>query len=282
MSKITIIEDNSFLKIKLEKLLNRHQFYDIETLNPSRINEAYLNHIKKDVELFIIDLDNYRHSGIEIIKQIKAIKANSDISIIALSKNGDIATLKRAVKAGCNDFILKPFDNESLIYKVKHLFGIGQSNENSPNQYKPVESKSDAEIRLIWNDEFAIDVDEIDSEHKGLFNKYEELYNLMKTGKGHEYYKELLSFLNDYVHTHFSHEQEIHKNEAYPLRIEHISIHEEFKSSILNIFEEGKEKQVSDIELIRISLFLKNWLIHHILIEDVKFGNFMKEKLNKA
>lgn len=278
MSRIIIIESNNYLKIKLEKLLKKNNFLDIETIDPKRLTDSYLNFIKKDIGLFIVDLDNHNHDVIALIRKINSITHNDGISIIALSSNGDVAILKKAIKAGCKDFILKPFDNESLIYKVKKLFDITQSNDNSPNKYKPVKSKTDAEIRLIWNEAYAIDVSEIDGEHKDLFNKYEELYHLMKAGKGHEFYEELLSFLNDYVHIHFNHEQLIHKDEAYPNRTEHFTIHEEFKASLKKIFEEGHSSNVSDVELIRISLFLKNWLIHHILVEDVKFGNYMREK----
>lgn len=275
MNKIIIIEENSYLNVLMEKLLNKNGIFNIETLKESLITESYLRYINKEVALFIIDLDNYVHNGIDLISMIHNIDKNNPIAIIALSENGNQSMLKKAVLAGCNDFVLKPFENSSLIFKVKKLLEIRQSNENSPNKYNPVEVKEDSDIQFSWNQDFEIKIEEIDNEHKSIIKKYEVLYELMKEGKGHDYYQELLSFLNNYVHTHFDHEQEMHEASNYELKEEHKMIHEEFKASVLNIFEDNKDKLVTDKDLISINLFIKNWLIHHILIEDRKFGDFI-------
>lgn len=277
MKKIIIVEDSSYLTIRLEKLLSKNNIIGIETIKSNILTTSYLNKIYDEAGLFIIDLDNYNKTGLEYIKRIHDIDAIHPAPIVALSKNANIGMLKRAVASGCTDFILKPFEDISLVYRVKKILDIAQSNENSPNQYIP-SSASDMEIKLHWSDEFKINIEAVDSEHKGLFDQFEQLYVLMKEGKGHEYYKTLLSFLDNYVHTHFINEQGIHLREDYPLRSEHIDIHEEFKASVQKIVDEGKDKQPSDMDLIKISLFIKNWLIHHILIEDKKFGDFISSK----
>jgi len=275
MNKIIIIEDNSYLNVFMEKLLNKNGIFNIETLKESLLTESYLRYINKEIALFIIDLDNYVHNGIDLISMIHNIDKNNPIAIIALSENGNTSMLKKAVLAGCNDFILKPFENSSLIFKVKKLLDIRQSNENSPNNYKPLETKGDNDIQFSWNPDLEIKIEEIDNEHKSIIEKYEVLYELMKEGKGHDYYQELLSFLNNYVHTHFDHEQELHETYNYNLKDEHKMIHEAFKNSVLNIIKENKDKLITDKDLISINLFIKNWLIHHILIEDKKFGDFI-------
>jgi len=275
MNKIIIIEDNSYLNVFMEKLLNKNGIFNIETLKESLITESYLRYINKEIGLFIIDLDNYAYNGIDLISMIHNIDKNNPIAIIALSENGETSMLKKAVFAGCNDFILKPFENGSLIFKVKKLLDIRQSNENSPNNYKPLETKGDNDIQFSWNQDLEIKIEEIDNEHKSIIKKYEVLYELMKEGKGHDYYQELLSFLDNYVHTHFDHEQELHETYNYNLKEEHKMIHEEFKTSVLNIIEKNNDKLVTDKDLISINLFIKNWLIHHILIEDRKFGDFI-------
>lgn len=277
MKKIIIVEDTDYLQIRLEKLLSKNNIFDIQTVKSNALTSKYLNKVYSDAGLFILDLDNYNKNAIEYIKRIHDIDALKPAPIIALSKNANIPMLKRAVASGCSDFVLKPFEDLSLIYKVKKILDIKQSDENSPNKYIP-SSAPDHEIKLQWSDDFKINVDEVDAEHKSLFDQFETLYNLMKAGSGHDYYKELLAFLNKYVHTHFINEQKLHLDNQYPLREEHINIHEEFKASVLKICEEGKDKTPTDMDLIKISLFIKNWLIHHILIEDRKFGDYIENK----
>lgn len=281
MNKIVIIEDSSFLKLRLEKLFIKNNLVDLEALNGELINDAYLNYLEKSTELYVIDLDNYSKDSINVISQIHNLKESQHTPIIALSKSGDLGTLKSAVKAGCSDFLLKPFDDNSLVYKVNKLIGLKHNHDHSPNKYIPVDVKSDQDSKLEWNRELEINIGSIDEEHRQLFSKYDELYELMKSGKGHEYYNELISFLNDYVHTHFAHEETLHKTSKYPLKEEHNQIHEEFKMSVQKISEASLDHQVSNTELVRISLFIKNWLIHHILIEDAKFGDYLKSNDNQ-
>lgn len=64
---------------------------------------------------------------------------------------------------------------------------------------------------LQWNDDYAIGVQEIDDEHRSIIERYSILYELMKDGHGHEYYGELILFLNDYVNDHFNHEEQLQK-----------------------------------------------------------------------
>lgn len=162
-----------------------------------------------------------------------------------------------------------------MIYKVKKLLGETNIVEQSPNHISAVDVDFEGDTSLRWDDDFKIDVNEIDEEHKKIIDKYERLYELMKEGKGHKYYLELLLFLNDYVNTHFAHEQLLHKKENYPLKEAHIEIHEEFKASILKLQKLGLEKDITDMDLIKINIFIKNWLVHHILIEDRKFGDYL-------
>jgi hemerythrin len=141
-----------------------------------------------------------------------------------------------------------------------------------PEAFEEVNIQS---TQMLWNKDYLIDVDEIDQEHAQIVDKYNELYILMREGKGHEYYAELLAFLKSYVHEHFAHEEQLHKKHNYPLIHEHKKIHEGFKATLTKIYENSSEK-ASNRELIRISLFIKQWLIHHILIEDKKFGDHIK------
>lgn len=199
------------------------------------VNPSYINYVSKEALLFIVDLENHTFNGLELIKMIR--KSAKTVPMLAMSKNADIKRLANIVKEGCNDFILKPFADETLVYKAKALVGIKGNQEHSPNQFVPAKHTTDSEYTLYWKNDFLIGIEAIDNEHKALFDKYSELYALMKSGKGHTYYNELLSFLNEYVTTHFQHEQSIHLDSNYPAKDEHILIHEEFKASIANIFE---------------------------------------------
>lgn len=282
MKKIILVEDLGVLKFRLENILTKHNFVEVEALDSKSMTFSYITYLLKDAELIIIDLDDHEINAIKLISIIRKIETEPRIPIIALSMTSKISVLKEAVSAGCTDFILKPFEDESLIFKVNKLLGLESDDKSSP--YKIVHTKKPteiSEIMLVWSSDFEIGIKEIDDDHRRIIEKYEILYELAKEDNVHLYFKELTSFINDYVNDHFEFEEILYENALYDLKKENVDMHEMFRSSVINIIEERRSKEFKNADLIRISLFIKNWLIHHILIEDRKFWNFISSKDTK-
>jgi len=271
MKKIILIEDKNILKLRLKNAFQSNYIDNFETLAAKYVNATYLSKYKEEIGLYIFDIDTNTE---EHFKKFQVIRSISQTPIIALSQSADPAILKKAVASGCNDFIIKPFSNDTLIYRVKKSID-SSSTPVVTEQPETFEEVSIQSTQMLWNKDYLIDVTEIDQEHAQIVEKYNELYTLMREGKGHEYYAELLAFLKSYVHEHFAHEEQLHEKHNYPLIHEHKNIHEGFKRTLTKIYENSSEK-ASDKELIRISLFIKQWLVHHILIEDKKFGDHIK------
>lgn len=273
MAKIIFVEDTNILKLRLELLIRNNGLADFEAISTSTLASNYK---KINADLYIIDLDYKKNGGVDLINKIKAI---DNKPIIALSSKTDISHLKQAIVSGCNDFIIKPFDDKALAYKIKKLIGLEQNSTYSPNQYRPetIETGSESKTVIFWDKQFEIDVKEIDADHKSIIMSYQKLYSLMKEGKGHHYYKELVEFLQNYINTHFAREEVLHKRYDYTLKDEHHQIHIEFVASINKLIEKGTSESVTNIDIIKMNLFIKQWLIHHILVEDLKFGAFLKK-----
>ncbi|NTV90641.1 MAG: hemerythrin family protein, partial [Clostridiales bacterium] len=150
--------------------------------------------------------------------------------------------------------------NESSLAARKSILNIPEAEEDNT---------------LIWNREFMIGVELIDREHKEIITRYSELYLAMKSGSGHENYNELLAFLSNYVHNHFMHEESLQQEIQYEHFEEHKALHREFTSKVDNLISSRKDTPVSSSDLIMINLIIKDWLLHHILIEDQRIGNFI-------
>lgn len=279
MNKIAIIEDTNVVKVRLENLFNKNGLGQIEDIKGNMINPSYIKYMDKEMSMYVIDLDNKSIDGLKLITMIR--QAKIDKPIIALSKKADVHLLKKAVNLGCNDFIIKPFEDQSVVFKTRQLFGLKTSGIDSENTFKSPSEEQIDEVDMSWNKDFIIGVDAIDEEHKEIIDSYEKLYKLMKAGKGHAYYNELLDFLDKYVHNHFSHEQDLHKESDYPERDHHRNIHEEFKASVKRIHDAGQGRDVSNSDLIKINLFLKKWLVHHILVIDMKYGRYLEARASK-
>lgn len=128
---------------------------------------------------------------------------------------------------------------------------------------------------LTWCKEYEIGVENIDNEHKDIIENFEKLYNLMSQGHGHEFFHELASFLENYVNVHFEHEEILQKELNYPEHEAHKKLHDDFKEHVSKIILQHTEHGITNNELIKLNLFIKDWIINHILVEDKKLGRFI-------
>ncbi len=135
--------------------------------------------------------------------------------------------------------------------------------------------KKTEDVKFTWRKDYTIGIEQIDKEHKLIIDHFDKLYELMKDGKGHEYYDELLTFLVSYIDTHLSNEEKYHEEINYPEKKEHLALHRVFTDKIRSIIEAKDEGNVTDGDLININLFIKKWWIHHILVEDMKVANYI-------
>lgn len=271
MKKIVVIETTDFLRIQLDKVLMHFGYENAEVLSGLLRNSIHQTFVNAD--LIILDLDNFSLDIVEIIRQIRLADQLSHIPIILLSGSSDLKTLKLAIQAGCNDFITKPLNNEILMQKIHKALkrtAKGLMSENIITGHTAL--SRDTLPKLTWSGDFRLGIEEIDREHKAIIDNYQKLYDYMKQGKGHAYYNEVVYFMANYITNHFDHEEAFHERINYEKRQDHKALHDDFKNQVQDFLEKAKGNTPQNDDLIRLNLFLKNWIMHHILIEDRKVG----------
>lgn len=266
MNKIALIENIEFSKLRFEKLFNQYNKTSIVTFDPTMIEEPDFVGMLEAVDMLIVDADSFCGDYTEQLGALKESDALSKMPIIVMSSNVDKTLLSKLSRYGIDNILLKPFEDLALLDMVlKYRSAPGYS-----DSCKVEKSIAGNMSVLSWDSVFSIGVDEVDAEHKLIFEKFAKLYNLMKEGSGHAYYLELLEFLKFYIEMHFEHEEKHQLNIGFSLQEMHKRLHQEFKDQVENIIENHRNLSVTNDDLVKISLFLKNWLIHHILVEDKK------------
>ena len=123
---------------------------------------------------------------------------------------------------------------------------------------------------FTWSDAYSIGNDEIDLQHKKLFNILNRLYDnsYLVESKLDIYF--LLDELIDYADFHFKAEheymREIGYNNIEKQTIEHIY----FTNEVLRLIQ-NREKSTSELTKETI-VFLGKWLLHHVTVEDKKIA----------
>ena len=74
-------------------------------------------------DLILMDLGMPVMDGWEATRKIKAQEALKKIPIIAVTSHAMVGDEIDARKAGCDDYLSKPIDDEALMQKIKGLIG---------------------------------------------------------------------------------------------------------------------------------------------------------------
>lgn len=114
METILIVDDEKNYPLILSAILEEEGY---ETLTANSGQEALekLNH--SDVDLVLTDMKMPSMDGIELLERIK--KINFELPVIMMTAYGTVEKAVEAMQKGAYNYILKPFDNESLVLFVK-------------------------------------------------------------------------------------------------------------------------------------------------------------------
>jgi len=129
-ARIFIVDDQIQNVALLESLLELEGYDNICTTTDSRQAAAIYAESKPD--LVLLDFRMPHMDGVDVIKEFDKIKNDYDyIPVIILTAQSDIQTRDRALAAGANDFITKPFDNTEILLRIRNAlttraFFLGQ------------------------------------------------------------------------------------------------------------------------------------------------------------
>ncbi len=119
--RVLVAEDQEHVREALAMLL-RGDGYEVELCSSPQ--EAISAAKRQMPEITLLDMNYQRDStsGIEGLELIECLRSlESTLPIIALTGWGNVELAVRAMKAGANDFIEKPWRNQSLLEKVNLL-----------------------------------------------------------------------------------------------------------------------------------------------------------------
>ena len=126
---ILIVDDNKGVLASLELLLET-EFCEIKTAsNPNQII-SILN--TSPIDVIILDMNfsagiNNGNEGLYWLKRIREIAPN--LPQVMLTAYGDVELAVKALKNEATDFLLKPWDNQTLVRKIKEAFGNRKKNK---------------------------------------------------------------------------------------------------------------------------------------------------------
>ncbi len=120
MGKILVVDDDPNIALLIKMTLAKKLSYDIEI---AESGEQAIDLINENApEIILLDVMMPGISGIEVCQIIKSREETKYIPVIMLSARREAEDMIKGMEAGAADYIIKPFNPEELLARVRvHL-----------------------------------------------------------------------------------------------------------------------------------------------------------------
>lgn len=122
-----LIVDNEERNLRLLDVLLRTDGY--QTLSASSGEEALALATSAHPDLILLDLMMPGMDGFEVTQALKNTSATAAIPIVIISALDDVATQRRLLASGADEFIRKPVDRWELSLRMSRLLGTNRPAE---------------------------------------------------------------------------------------------------------------------------------------------------------
>jgi len=123
--KVLVVDDSSTMRRIIVNTLARLGYKDVvQGADGAEAWEAMQKN--PDIGVVITDWNMPNMNGLELVKKIRAEEKYADIPIIMVTTEGGKAEVITALKAGVNNYIVKPFTPQVLKEKLQAVLGINE------------------------------------------------------------------------------------------------------------------------------------------------------------
>lgn len=126
-----------------------------------------------------------------------------------------------------------------------------------------------------WSSRFETGIERIDAQHQSLFEAVNQMAESFRTGAATAQAQESLAFVVRYAQDHFQTEEAYMREMGYPALATHQGHHAHLLAEIAALqarAEAGRPLTMA------VTIFLADWLQHHIDEVDMDYVNFVKDK----
>ena len=119
---VILVVDDQPKNIELMEAYLVPQGYEI--INALSGEEALEKLSVNQIDLVLLDIMMPRMSGLEVLKKLRADEKTRLLPVVMVTALNETEDRVKALEAGCDDFISKPFDKQELLARVESLLRI--------------------------------------------------------------------------------------------------------------------------------------------------------------
>ena len=119
-----VIDDSRTVRAIIGKILRDEGLEVVEAAN----GREGLERLRQPpgVELVLVDWNMPEMNGLEFIRAVRGDRAYDSVRIMMVTTETEQAQVIRALEAGANEYVMKPFTREILVAKLSLLDALGE------------------------------------------------------------------------------------------------------------------------------------------------------------
>jgi len=123
--KLLVVDDSSTMRRIIKNTLARLGYKDVLEGADGVEGWNQMNN-NPDIDMLITDWNMPEMNGLELVKKVRADERFKDLPIIMVTTEGGKAEVITALKAGVNNYIVKPFTPQVLKEKLGAVMGVAE------------------------------------------------------------------------------------------------------------------------------------------------------------
>ncbi len=117
--RVLVIDDSRAVRLIIGKILRELGMDVIEAANGREALQRMTEH--SDVELVLVDWNMPVMNGLDYIRAVRSQRQYDAVRIMMVTSEAEQEQVCRALEAGANEYLMKPFTKEVLIAKLSLL-----------------------------------------------------------------------------------------------------------------------------------------------------------------
>ncbi len=123
--KILIVDDSGLIRRVISKVA-REQGYDVIEAENGADGLAKLRKQAADIGLVILDWNMPIMDGYEVLTRIRSYDGYKHIPVLMATADGVKEDVLKALRAGADSYLVKPFTEETLSEKINEVMNPGR------------------------------------------------------------------------------------------------------------------------------------------------------------
>lgn len=113
---VLVVEDDEFQHKILEQMLAE---MNVDLIFATTGTKALATLRKHRPDLILMDVDLPDIDGVETTRRLKSVEQFANIPVVMITGHSEKAVVVESLKAGASDFVVKPFEKDVLLAKVR-------------------------------------------------------------------------------------------------------------------------------------------------------------------